>query len=301
MMFAFLGGVVFNVANILLVAAIAIAGMSVAFPVGIGLALVLGVILNYVAKPEGDPMLLFLGVALVTAAIITNALAYRKLPNQQKGVSSKGLTLAVAWGVLMSMFYDLVQQSLAGIATADGKVLLLTAENLCKGTLQNGKLTPYTANLIFTLGILASNFFVNTAVMKKPFVGTPVPLSNYFKCGFKNHIWGIIGGGIWAVGMTLNVIASGVASPAIAYGLGQGATLVSAIWGVCIWREFKAAPRGTEKMLAAMFVFFVIGLGLIIWTKVPAPKVPVSEVTVPVIVAPEIAVPEVVPVSEANN
>jgi len=47
---AFLGGVIFNLANILLSAAIAIAGMSVAFPVGIGLALVLGVIINYIGS-----------------------------------------------------------------------------------------------------------------------------------------------------------------------------------------------------------------------------------------------------------
>ena len=274
MLYAFLGGIVFNIANILLVAAIAIAGMSVAFPVGIGLALVLGVIINFAAKPEGNAVVLFLGVALVVAAIITNALAYKKLPNLQKdsaaagtNTATKGLTLAVACGVLMSLFYFFVQQSLAGVATVDGKVLLLTAENLSTGELQTGKMTPYTANLIFALGILASNFIVNTAVMKKPFVGTPVPIGDYFKGGFKDHIWGIIGGGIWAVGMTLNVIASGVASPAISYGLGQGATLVSAIWGVCIWREFKTAPRGTEKMLAAMFAFFVIGIALIIWAR----------------------------------
>ena len=275
MIYAFLGGVVFNIANILLVAAIAIAGMSVAFPVGIGLALVLGVILNYANKPEGDPMMLFIGVAFVAAAIITNALAYKKLPNQQKGNMTKGLTLAILCGVLMSLFYFFVQQSLAGVVPHGQKIILghgilpLTVENLKQGTLQTGKMTPYTANVIFALGILASNFLVNTAVMKKPFVGTPVPIGDYFKGGFKDHIWGIIGGGIWAIGMTLNVIASGVASPAISYGLGQGATLVSAIWGVLIWREFKTAPRGTEKMLAAMFAFFVIGIGLIIWARMP--------------------------------
>jgi len=278
MLYAFLGGCVFNAANILLVAAIAIAGMSVAFPVGIGLALVLGVIINYIDKPAGNPTLLFIGIALVAAAIITNALAYKKLPNQQKGVSAKGLTLAVMCGVLMSLFYLFVQKSLAGVADAGGQVLLLdakgellslTTENLKQGTLQIGKMTPYTANVIFALGILASNFLINTAVMKKPFVGTPVPIGDYFKGGFKDHIWGIVGGGIWAVGMTLNVIASGVASPAVSYGLGQGATLVSAIWGVLIWREFKTAPKGTEKMLAAMFAFFVVGIGLIIWARMP--------------------------------
>ncbi len=266
---AFMGGVVFNIANILLVAAIAIAGMSVAFPVGIGLALVLGVILNYAAKPEGNPTLLFLGIALVAAAIVINALAYRKLPGQQKGVSTKGLVLSVACGVLMSLFYYFVANSLAGVVPSDGgSTLLLTVQNLEKGTLEAGKMTPYTANLIFTVGILISNIFVNTYVMKKPFVGTPVRPGDYFKGGFKDHIWGVIGGGIWAIGMTFNVIASGVASPAIAYGLGQGATLISAIWGVMIWREFRTAPKGTEKMLAAMFAFFIVGLALLIWAKV---------------------------------
>ena len=270
MLYAFLGGCVFNAANILLVAAIAIAGMSVAFPVGIGLALVLGVIINYAAIPEGNAIVLFLGVALVAAAIITNALAYKKLPNQQKGNMTKGLTLAILCGVLMSLFYFFVQKSLAGVRIDNDLfrgIFPLTVEHLKKGTLQTGKMTPYTANVIFALGILVSNFLINTAVMKKPFVGTPVPIGDYFKGGFKDHIWGIIGGGIWAVGMTLNVIASGVASPAISYGLGQGATLVSAIWGVLIWREFKTAPRGTEKMLAAMFALFVVGIGLIIWAR----------------------------------
>ncbi|MDR2754828.1 MAG: hypothetical protein LBC20_03895 [Planctomycetaceae bacterium] len=264
---AFMGGVVFNIANILLVAAIAIAGMSVAFPVGIGLALVLGVLLNYVAKPEGNPALLFGGIALVTAAIIINAIAYRKIPAQQKNVSAKGLILSVLCGVLMSLFYYFVASSLAGVRLNDGGIALLTAENLQKGTLESGKITPYTANFIFALGILLSNFIVNTVVMKRPFVGEPVPFVDYFKGGIRDHLWGIIGGGIWAVGMTLNVIASGVASPAVAYGLGQGATLISAIWGVFIWQEFRNAPKETNKLLGAMFLFFVVGLGLLIWAK----------------------------------
>ena len=54
MLLALAGGVVFNIANLLLVAAIDFAGMAVAFPVGIGLALVLGVLVNYVANPVGN-------------------------------------------------------------------------------------------------------------------------------------------------------------------------------------------------------------------------------------------------------
>jgi glucose uptake protein len=254
---AFLGGVVFNAANLLLVAAIAIAGMSVAFPIGIGLALVLGVLINYVAKPEGDPIFLFAGVALVTAAIILNAVAYRQLPNQKQdgetSNSTKGILLAVCCGVLMSLFYFLVARALAG--------------TLDDGTLESGKITAYTANLVFTLGILVSSFLFVTAIMYKPFTGQPVVPSAYFKGRVLDHLWGIVGGGIWAIGMTLNVVAAGVAGPAVSYGLGQGATLVAAIWGVFVWREFKSGNATVKMLLNMMFVAFFLGLMLIIWAR----------------------------------
>ncbi len=270
LLFAFLGGVVFNVANILLVAAIAIAGMAVAFPVGIGLALVLGVLLNYVANPaeSGNPTILFLGVALVTVAIILNALAYKKLPGQNETTRFKGLFLSILCGVLMSLFYYLVAVSIGKVVGPNGDLVGLTLANLKEGgTIQAGKMTPYSANFIFALGILVSNFVVMPILMKKPFTGDPVPMGDYFKGGLPIHLCGLLGGVIWAVGMTFNVIASGVASPAVAYGLGQGATLMSAIWGVFIWREFKSAPKGTGKLLTAMFAFFIAGLALIIWTR----------------------------------
>lgn len=272
LLWAFLGGVVFNVANILLVAAIAIAGMAVAFPVGIGLALVLGVILNYAANPaaSGSSAFLFMGVVLVTQAIILNAKAYRKLAGKEGASSTgKGLVLSIVCGVLMSLFYYLVARAIAGVNVSEGEGLPLTLANLQqKGAiLAAGKLTPYTANVVFAIGILVSNFVIMPILMKKPFVGEPVPCTDYFKGNFGTHLCGILGGVIWAVGMTFNVIASGVASPAVAYGLGQGATLMSAIWGVFIWREFKNAPKGTGRLLTLMFLFFVVGLGLIIKTK----------------------------------
>ena len=154
----------------------------------------------------------------------------------------------------MSLFYFLVARSLAG--------------TLSDGTLELGKITPYTANMVFTLGVLASSFLFVTAIMYKPFTGEPVTPATYFKGSALDHLWGIIGGSIWAVGMTLNVIASGVASPAVSYGLGQGATLVAAIWGVFVWREFKSGSATVKMLLSIMFVAFFLGLALIIWTKV---------------------------------
>ena len=245
---AFLGGVVFNAANILLVAAIAIAGMSVAFPVGIGLALVLGVLINYLSAPKGEPVQLFLGVGFIAAAIVLDAMAYRKLSSPSKGGGAKGLVLAVLCGILMANFYRFVQVAMP--------------ENF--DPMPAGKLTPYTAMVFFSLGVLVSNCVFNTLIMIRPFTGTPVPLIEYCRGSARDHLWGIVGGMIWSVGMTFSIIALGMAGAAISYGLGQGATLVAALWGVFIWREFREAPQGTSLLLRLMFAGYVIGLALIV-------------------------------------
>jgi glucose uptake protein len=244
---ALIGGVVFNAANILLVSAITIAGMSVAFPVGIGLALVIGVIVNYLDNPVGDKTLLFTGVALIALAILLNANAYRKMQSDST-VSAKGLILSVVAGVLMGYFYKYVAAS------------MFTDFNVPEA----GKLSPYTAVVIFAVGILISNFLFNTYLMFRPFQGTPVSYSDYFKGSSKNHLMGILGGMIWCIGMSFNIIASGKAGAAISYGLGQGATIVAAIWGIYIWKEFKNAPKGTSLILNIMLLCYVVGLGLII-------------------------------------
>lgn len=245
---ALLGGIIFNAANILVAAAIAIAGMSVAFPVGIGIALVLGVLVNYIAKPQGDAVLLFSGVALITLAIIVDALAYRKKASQSQKVPTKGIVLSVVGGVLMALFYRFVASS-----------MVTNFEQP-----EAGLLTPYSAVFIFSLGILISNFLFNTILMKKPFEGTPVSYSQYFNGSFKEHFTGILGGAIWCVGMTFSIIASGKAGFAISYGLGQGATLVAALWGVFIWKEFNGV-KGTAGMLTAMFALFFVGIGMLIF------------------------------------
>ena len=127
---AFLGGIIFNAANILLSAAIAICGLSVAFPVGIGLALVLGVLVNYFGAAKGEPTYIFIGVALITVAIILNGLAYKKALVGTKKVSGKGILISVVAGVIMAFFYRFVAAS-------------MDMENFASPA--PGKLTPYTA------------------------------------------------------------------------------------------------------------------------------------------------------------
>ncbi len=246
---AFIGGVVFNLANILIVAAIDIAGMAVAFPVGIGLALVIGVIVNYLATPLGNPVLLFAGVLLVAAAIVLDAVAYRRLSSGRRETPIKGIAISVTGGILMGFFYRFVAASMVPDFADPAP----------------GLLTPYTAVVVFAAGLVVSNILWNGFIMARPFSGPPVPFRDYFVKGSPRlHLIGILGGAIWCVGVSFSFIASGAAGLPISYGLGQGATMVAAFWGVFVWKEFASAPRGTGKIIAVMFTTFILGLCLII-------------------------------------
>lgn len=247
---AFTGGIVFNAANILLAASVSLAGLSVAFPLGVGIALVLGVFINYFTAPKGDPVILFLGVGLIVLAVIFNGISAGKLSNGEKAdTNKKGIILAVVAGILMAFFYRFVAAA-------------MDLDHFEAPT--PGMLTPYSAFFIFAIGIFASNFLFNTFLMKKPFVGAPVTYGEYFKGTWKTHGVGILGGCVWALGTALSYIAAGKAGAAISYALGQGAPMIAAIWGVFIWKEFKGASRQVNVLLALMFLLFIGGLGLII-------------------------------------
>ena len=249
---ALIGGALFNFANILLVVAIDIAGMAVAFPLAIGLALVIGVVSNYVATPVGDAVLLFTGVGLVALAIVLDALIYKRLPDDGSKSMGKGLTISIICGIAMGFFYRFVAASMSmDFANPDA-----------------GLMSPYSAGVVFSIGLLVSNIVFLVPLMYKPVSGEVAPMGEYFSKGTPRlHLVGIFGGVIWALGFSLNIIAAGSAGYAISYGLGQGATMVAAFWGVFIWKEFKDAPAGTNKLIGAMFVLFFIGLGLIIYSR----------------------------------
>ena len=245
------GGVIFNASNILLSASVSLAGLAVAFPLGVGLALVLGVIINYLGAPKGDPMLLFAGVALIVIAIICNGVASGRMSKGKEAGSSnkKGIILSMVAGVLMSFFYRFVAAA-------------MDLDNFEQPT--TGMLTPYSAIFVFSLGVLISNFLFNTLLMRKPFVGEPVSYSTYFKGSLATHLVGVLGGVIWCLGTAFSYIAAGKAGAAISYALGQGAPMIAAIWGVFIWKEFKGSDSKTNTLLGVMFLFFIAGLGLII-------------------------------------
>jgi len=238
---ALAGGVIFNVANLLLVAAIEIAGLAVAFPVGIGLALVVGAVSSYVLAPSGNAVILFSGIGLVVAAIVFDALAYRLREAERKALSVRGVVISLVAGLLMGSFYPFVSKAMTG---------------------ERG-LGPYAIALVFAVGVALCARPVNLLLMRKPLDrSAPVAMAGYWKARTSWHLWGMAGGAIWCTGAVCNFVASraNVVGPAVSYSIGQGATMISAAWGVFIWKEFAGAPKRSKTFLVAMFVLFLLGL-----------------------------------------
>ncbi len=258
-LYGFLGGVVYSFSNILVVGAIAVAGLGVAFPIGVGLALVVGVIWNYIVNPQGNPLFLFAGVAMIVAAIVLDGVAYRvhsiaKRAQEGAGTSGddsaqkirKGILLSVAGGVLMGMFFPLVEIGKSG----------------------PGGLGPYAIGFVFSVGVFLSTFVYNAYFLRKPIQGRPLQFKEYFKGSSKEHFWGIVGGVVWAIGTLSSFVAASApkelqVGPAVSYALGQGSTMVGALWGVVVWKEFKGGGTLVNRCLVLMFILFVCGLAMV--------------------------------------
>lgn len=254
---AMLGGIVWNLGNLLLVAAIAVAGLSVGFPIGGGIAWVLGILVNYLlvlfrTGQSGDnDLMLFAGVLVIVAAIVLSMLSYKRLASENKKPTAKGILLSVSAGLLIAFFYGLVVNALDPQFVEGG----------------GGNLTPYSGAFFFALGAFLSTFIFNPIFMAKPVQGEPVKIAEYFKGTAKTHLIGVLGGSIWMIGMVVSFMSVGAAGPAISYALSNAAPVVAILWGVFAWKEFQSAPKGTDRLLAIMFAFYLIGLVLITMAK----------------------------------
>jgi glucose uptake protein len=248
---AAIGGVIWNIGTLLLVAAISIAGMSVAFPIGGGIGWTLGILINYIGKPEGNPLFLFGGTAFIVLAIIMSMQSYRKLAQNQKKPTLKGILLSFFAGLCIAFFYRFVASALASdFSPADA-----------------GKISSYTAVVFFSLGALLCTVLVNPFFMARPVQGEPVRMSGWVMGSSRTHLLGMLGGAIWCLGNSVSFMSVGAASPAISYGLSNSAPVVAALWGIFVWKEFKDAPKGTNLLLSLMFFFYLIGLAFIVYSR----------------------------------
>jgi glucose uptake protein len=248
---AALGGFIWNIGTLLLVASISIAGMSVAFPIGGGIGWTLGILINYLGKPEGNPIYLFGGTIIIILAILVSMQSYRKLAAQQKKPSFKGIALALLAGLCIAFFYRFVAASLAtDFSPSD-----------------DGKISSYTAVVFFSVGAILSTLIINPFFMARPVQGEPVKISQWFMGSSWAHLFGLLGGAIWCLGNSVSFMSVGAASPAISYGLSNAAPVVAALWGIFVWKEFRDAPKGTNLLLTLMFAFYLIGLVLIVYSR----------------------------------
>ena len=243
---ALAGGVIFNVANLLLVAGIEMAGLAVAFPLAIGIALVVGVVLSYAIEPRGDPIVLGSGVALAIVAVVFDGKAYGAL-NAAKGasggsaISRKSVVVCIVSGLLMGSFAPFVTRAMTIGHT----------------------LGPYTVAVCFTIGALLSCFAVNIYFMKRPLVGEPVDFSGFASARIGDHLLGVAGGFVWGTGTVFNFVAASFVGVAISYAIGQAAPMVAALWGVVVWREFRGAPTAAWVYLGLMFACYVAALAVL--------------------------------------
>ena len=248
--YAVVAGAVFNVANVLLVAGIDMAGMAIAFPLSIGIALAVGVVLSYLQNPKGSPVLLAVAVVCAIIAVIFDGRAYKCLHDSRDAAghassraSRKSIIVCVISGVLMGLFAPIVSH-----AMNTGRAL-----------------TPYTVGVFFTLGALACCFVFNVYLMRRPLVGAPVRGRDYFRTSAGNHMLGLIGGCVWGLGTVFNFVASSLTGVAISYAIGQSAPMVAALWGVFVWHEFRGAGSAARVNLVLMFVFFIAAIALVSW------------------------------------
>lgn len=235
------GGAIFNLANLLLVAAIDMAGLATAFPVSIGIALVVGVVSSYVLQPKGNPVLLAAGVTCAIIAVILDGKAYASLQKAASSLSRKSIVVSVVSGILMGLWAPFVTRAMT----------------------QGHPLGPYSIGVFFTLGALLSCFVWNFYFMKKPLLGEPVDFSGFFRGPISGHVLGLLGGAIWGIGTVFNLVAANLTGVAISYAIGQSAPMVAALWGVLVWKEFRGATRQAKMFLALMFVFYIFAIFLV--------------------------------------
>ena len=236
--YALIGGAIFNLANLLLVAGIDMAGLAVAFPVSIGIALVVGVVLSYVLQPRGNAELLALGVVFAVVAVILDGKSYAALGSGGRVVSRKSIVVCVVSGILMGLWAPFMAHALTAGAP----------------------LGPYTASVFLTLGALLSCFVFNVYLMHRPLVGEPVKIGGFFRAPVSAHLLGLAGGCIWGVGMVFNLVAANFTGVAISYAIGQSAPMVAALWGVLAWHEFRGAGSKAKTYLSLMFLFYIFAI-----------------------------------------
>jgi glucose uptake protein len=262
MAYGFGAGMVFNLANMLLLGAMQVSGMSVAFPIAFGLALAIGAVSTYVLNPMSNAILLFAGAILTMIAVVTLAFAHVAHLDAQRQTKTPlrpdpraprpprppspgvGIVLSLVSGILMSLYAPLSD------AAREGETAL----------------SSYSAVLLFGGGILLSTFLYTPFFLNFPVQGRPVQLWDYLKGTKKQHLWGFLGGILWMAGtLAAYSAASGPKQPGVvvSFALSQAVPMAAVLWGLLAWREFQGATVRVKMLLMAMLVLYAAGIAVV--------------------------------------
>src|SRR5579863_393268 len=276
MAYVIAAGVIFNLGNMLLTAAISVAGMALAFTTTFATALVVATTWSFIFEASGGFLLSVCGAVLLLAALVMGAAAYsnyliarseaakeaakaeaakKDVPQaggrvkRVKASRSRGLVVAVALGV------------------AGGIALGLFRPLLDMGMQGEGGVAPYGALLMFAVGVLISTVILDPFFFNFPVAGDPLGFADYFKGTGKQHALGILGGVVAGVAslagmLALNAPAAVRTAPMPSFALSQGAPVLAVAWGLFVWREFKNAGERSRLLFRIMWLLLAIGVGL---------------------------------------
>jgi glucose uptake protein len=265
---AVVAGGLFNLGNMFLLAAVAEAGMAVAFPLGIGTAIVVGATWQFFLKPGENFALYLFGAVIIICGVFVCSAAYRfymlskadelvrtgKQKSTIRRVNARGAVIAIIGGIILGSYFPLVSNAMEGEAGVG----------------------PYSLCVLFALGVFLSTFFFSLFFMNLPVSGPPLEIFDYFKSTGRQHLFGVFSGMVWLFGLLASLVAAAVdakatVGQAVSFGLLQGSVLIAALWGMLVWKEFQDADGRVRSLLVIMLVLFVCGIGLVavapVWTR----------------------------------
>jgi glucose uptake protein len=266
MAWAAVSGIVFNLANMLLLAATSVSRISVAFPIAFAVAWAGGSIQEYFLRSGVNPLLTFGGSAVLIVAAVLGFIGYKWFLTDEAhkaikaltadpranvkaapaDTSARALVLAILAGLFFIGFFSAIREAISG---------------------ENG-VPSYGATLILAGGVFGSSIVFVPFFLNFPVRGKPLAVRQYLQLERRQHIAGIIGGIVWTAGLlaglvTFGLPASIMPAPTVSYLLSHAGPVLSALVGLVIFRELPEAPVKVHAVMGAMLVLMLVGMGMI--------------------------------------
>ncbi len=264
--FGLAAGLVLNLANLLMVAALSVAPLSVVFPVSLGVGLVVGV--GWSLFPiEGSLLLPLGGAAAVLVAVVVSAFTYGTYVEQQRMVK-KPLTPDPRTPTPKALAAPTAAKGVA-LSVISGLAMGMAAPLLASSTVGEDGLSTYAAGLFVAIATLVSTVVFSPFFLAFAVHGSPVELRAYFKGSGRQHLLGLLAGGLWISGLIASLASGGTgatvqAGPVATKAFAEGSVVLASLWGWLAWREFAGSGYRIRTLLTAMLILWGVGAAMIV-------------------------------------